>query len=73
MSKSKWNVLIEKAAQDYADKIANSTKSISLKKGVSVDDLRLNELKEFAKSSFIAGECHMYNLLLGEVTKKKAP
>ena len=68
--KTKIDIMVESAAKKYAEEIIGKAEEFAKEKGVSL--MHLKQMREIIESTYIAGECHMYNMLLAaEVEKRK--
>ena len=71
--KTKIDIMVESAAKKYADEIIGKAEELAKESGKFLAYQK--QMRELIESTYIAGECHMYNMLLaaeGEKRKKKA-
>lgn len=65
--KNKIDVIFERSATEYADRVVAAAKQSA--------DFELSKKGEkyfhtLIKNSYIAGECHMYTMLMANITEK---
>lgn len=72
--KSKIDILLERSAKEYADKIIQQAFELANTNGTPLTEQSLESMRNLIESSYIAGECHMYQILIAEsaAAKKKA-
>lgn len=68
--KSKFNVIFERGAKEYADRITTHSEQTMKEQGVEMSESMKKSMYELVYNSFIAGESYMFQALLAEQTKK---
>ena len=68
--KSKIDVLLERGAKEYADKILSIAKQQMKEQGVEMTAGMEKSMYDLTKNAFISGEDYMFRILLQEQTKK---
>lgn len=72
--KSKIDILLERAAKEYANKVIKQAFELADANGTPLTEQSVESMRNLLESSYIAGECHMYQILIAETAaaKKKA-
>lgn len=72
--KSKIDILLERAAKEYANNVIKQAFELADANGTPLTEQSVESMHNLIESSFIAGECHMYQILIAETAavKKKA-
>lgn len=71
--KSKIDIIFERSAKEYADKIIQQAVEQSRINRIPLTDKSLKSMRNLIESSYIAGECHMYGMLITNMqTQKRA-
>ena len=72
--KSKFDILLERGAKEYADKLTELAQKTMLEKaGVEMNKDMVKNMHELVTNAFIEGEKYMFRQLLEEKTKTKKP
>lgn len=69
--KSKLDILLERAAKEYANNVIAEASSIAEKNNAPMSETSIESMRNLIESTFIAGECHMYRMLIAETAPKK--
>lgn len=72
--KSKLDILLERGAKEYADRITElSQQMLQEKAGVEMSKEMVKNMHELIANAFIEGELYMFRQLMQEQTKVKKP
>ena len=71
--KSKIDILLERSAKEYADKVTQQAIELAKENGTPLTEQSLESMRNLIESSYIAGECHMYQILIAESAKARKP
>lgn len=72
--KSKLDILLERGAKEYADRITElSQQVLQEKEGVEMSKEIIKNMHELITNAFIEGELYMFRQLVQEQTKVKKP
>lgn len=72
--KSKLDILLERGAKEYADRITElSQQVLQEKEGVEMSKEIIKNMHELITNAFIEGELYMFRQLAQEQTKAKKP
>ena len=72
--KSKLDILLERGAKEYADRITElSQQMLQEKAGAEMSKEMIKNMHELITNAFIEGELYMFRQLVQEQTKAKKP
>lgn len=72
--KSKLDILLERGAKEYADRITElSQQMLQEKAGAEMSKETIKNMHELITNAFIEGELYMFRQLVQEQTKAKKP
>lgn len=69
--KSKFDILLERGAKEYANRVIQQAKELAEEKGTPLTEQSLESMRNLIENTYIAGECHMYQILIAETAAKK--